>query len=562
MLLALCWEHIMFSNLKVGSKLFFLTLFACSVSVIVALFGVFGMVRMSGSMEVMYNERTMALAQLSKIDRGIGVLSADIFRAAQHDPESKINKVHIGHTIDLHLNSIEQWLKEIDETWALFATTYMDDNEKELAARFSRTYADYINHVVRPTVDSFHANDFSYEVNERFIVGYRKFGMPVEKIISDLIEMNSALAKESFDQAENAYKSSRTSMLIAFTVGLLLSAFFAWKIIGSIVGPLTKLQVAMGEIERSGDFTRRVDVSGSGEVGQTGVSFNHLLGSLQKALGEILEHTARLDAATVELAATAQQAAKNSETTSETSTAMAASVEEMSVSVTHINENAQGTCEITQRTGELSQQGGEVIRQTVNEMRAMAEAVRKSSESITELGQQSEQISSIVQVIKDVADQTNLLALNAAIEAARAGEQGRGFAVVADEVRKLAERTTSATGEIGAKIAAIQNSAHLAVSAMSNAAGRVESGVVLADQAGEAITNIQQGAQLVQTHVNGTISGLAEQDVASRTIAQQVERVAMAAEENSHAARKSSDAAEHIGHLAQAMRGVVTKFKV
>ncbi len=552
----------MFSNLKVGSKLFFLTVLTSAVTVIVALFGMFGMTKMSGSMEVMYNKRTLALAQLGKIDRGIGALSADIFRAAQHDPGSAINKIHTGHTIERHLDSIEKWLKDIDETWALFAATYMDAEEKELAARFSEAYADYVKNVIRPTLDSFYANDFSYEVNERFIMGYTKYGRSVEKIISDLVEMNSVLAKESFDQAEEAYKSSRTKMLIAFSVGLLFSMFLAWKIIGSIVGPLTKLQTAMSEIECCGDFTQRVDVSGSGEVGQTGVSFNKLLDSLQKALREILEHTARLEAATSELTATAQQAAKNSEMTSETSSSMAASVEEMSVSVTHINENAQGTYEITQRTGELSQQGGEVIRQTVNEMRAMAEAVRKSSESITELGQQSEQISSIVQVIKDVADQTNLLALNAAIEAARAGEQGRGFAVVADEVRKLAERTTSATGEIGAKISAIQNSAHLAVGAMSNAAGRVESGVVLADRAGEAITNIQQGAQLVQTHVNGAISALSEQDVASRSIAQQVERVALAAEENSIAARKSSDAAENIGHLARAMRGVVTKFKV
>jgi methyl-accepting chemotaxis protein len=552
----------MFSNLKVGSKLFFLTAFACSVTVIVALFGVFGMTKISGNMEHMYTERTMALTLLSKVDRGIGSLTADTFRAAQHDPDSRINKIHTGHTIERHLEAIEKGLKDIDEAWTLFAATYMEGEEKELATRFGKVYAEYVKNIIRPTLDSFYANDFSYEVNERFVLGYRDYGVHVEKIISDLIEMNGALAAKNFEQAEEAYRSSRTNMLVAFIIGLLLSMALAWRIIGSIAGPLSCLQKAMGEIEHSGDFTRRVDVSGSGEVGQTGESFNHLLTALQKALREILDHTARLDTAATELAANALEAAKSSEMTSETSSSMAASVEEMSVSVTHINENAQGTYEITQRTSELSQQGGEVIRQTVDEMRAMAEAVRKSSESITELGQQSEQISSIVQVIKDVADQTNLLALNAAIEAARAGEQGRGFAVVADEVRKLAERTTSATGEIGAKITAIQNSAHSAVSAMSNAAGRVESGVVLADQAGEAITNIQQGAQLVQTHVNGAISGLAEQDVASRSIAQQVERVALAAEKNSAAARCSSDAAESIGQLARTMRGVVAKFRV
>jgi len=552
----------MFKNFKVSSKLFFLTAFASFVTVILALFGVFGMAKMSGNMEVMYNERALALTQLGKVDSAIGALGSEIFRALQHNPASEINRIHSSHSIGSHLDAAEGLLKDIDKAWALFTAIPMSNEEKELAARFNEGYAKFLKEIIRPAIDSLRTNDFSYEVHEKFIVGFRELGVPVEKTINDLIEVNGALALKNFEQAEKTYDSSRTNMLIIFFTGLLLSIFLAWKIIGSIVGPLSALQTAMGEIECCGDFTRRVDVSGSGEVGQTGASFNQLLASLQKAFSEILEHTTRLDAATAELTSTAQEAAKNSEMTSETATAMAASVEEMSVSVTNINENARGTFEITQRTGELSQQGGEVIRQTVNEMRAMAEAVRKSSESITELGQQSEQISSIVQVIKDVADQTNLLALNAAIEAARAGEQGRGFAVVADEVRKLAERTTSATGEIGAKITAIQSSAHLAVGAMSNAAGRVESGVVLADRAGEAITNIQQGAQLVQTHVNGALSALSEQESASRTIAQQVERVARAAEENNDTARSSFNAAENIGHLARAMRSVVAKFKV
>ena len=552
----------MFNNLKVCSRLFSLTAFASTVTVVVALFGMFGMAEMSGNMDDMYNKRVVALAQLGKINTKVGALTADIFRALQHNPDSEINKIHSSHTVVEHLDSVERELKDIDEAWALYAAIPMEGEEKELAARFSESYARFIKEVIRPTIDSLRANDFSYALHERFIRGYRELGRSVEKFAADLTGMNGMLATETFGRAEEAYRSSRTNMLIAFILGLLVSAFIAWKIIRAVVAPLSGLQTTMVEIERSGDFTRRVEVSGSDEVGQTAESFNHLLVVLQKALGEILEHTTRLDAAATELAVTARHAAHGSETTSETSSAMAASVEEMTVSVTHISENAQETSEITQRTGDLSQQGGEVIRQTVIEMRAMAEAVRKSSESIIELGQQSEQISSIVQVIKDVADQTNLLALNAAIEAARAGEQGRGFAVVADEVRKLAERTTSATSEIGAKIAAIQNSSHSAVGAMSSAAGRVESGVALADRAGEAITDIQQGAKLVQTHVGDITSVLAEQGVANQAISQQVERVAQAAEESSAAARSSSNAATNIEQLARAMRDVVTKFKV
>ncbi|MDR2880966.1 MAG: methyl-accepting chemotaxis protein [Azoarcus sp.] len=552
----------MFNNLKVSSRLFLLTVFASVVTIIVALFGLFGMARMSNNMDVMYNERTVAFAQLAKIDSDVGMLTADVFRSLQHNPASEINRIHANHAISEHLNAIEARLKSIEAAWKTFTSIPLGDEERVLVARFNEGYARFVNEVITPAIASLRANDFSYEVHEQFISGYRNLGIPVENITRELTELNARLAAENFKDANETRLSSRTNMVVAFTIGLLLSMSLAWMIIRAIVTPLSGLQKAMGEIEQSGDFTRRVDVSGSDEVGRTASSFNHLLGVMQKALGEILEHTTRIDAAATELATTAQQVAQSSEMTSETSSAMAASVEEMTVSVTQIGQSAQETFDITQQAEELSQQGANVINQTVSEMHAMSEAVRVSSESIAELSRHSAQISSIVQMIRDVADQTNLLALNAAIEAARAGDQGRGFAVVADEVRKLAERTASATGEIGAMITTIQGSAHSAVTAMNNAAGLVESGVALADQAGRAITDMQQGSKHVQTCVSDTSTILAEQSATSQTIAQQVERVAQAAEENSAAARSSSFAAENIEQLAHAMRGTVARFKV
>ncbi|MCL2591676.1 MAG: methyl-accepting chemotaxis protein, partial [Betaproteobacteria bacterium] len=450
----------------------------------------------------------------------------------------------------------------INESWAFYTATPAAAEEKQLVSEFNEVYARFVNETIRPTLDSIRANDYSNAVVERFIRGYRNHGLVLEKDARGLIDANDKLSLRNFDHATETYNASRTYMLIAFAAGLVVCVFIGWRIIRSIVAPLSDLQMAMGEVERGGDFTRRVDVSGSDEVGQTSASFNQLLTVLQKTLSEILGHTNRLDGAASELSTTAQLVAKSSELSCESSSVMAAAVEEMTVSITHISQNAQETSEITQHTGEVSQQGGDIIRQTVDEMHAMAEAVRVSSESIAELGRHSEQISGIVQVIKDVADQTNLLALNAAIEAARAGEQGRGFAVVADEVRKLAERTASATGEIGSMIAAIQDSSGSAVKAMGNVAGRVQSGVTLADQAGVAITDIQDGSQKVKTHVGDITSVLAEQGISSETIARQDERVAQAAEENSAAARSSSEAAMNIEQMARAVRDAVAKFKV
>jgi methyl-accepting chemotaxis protein len=552
----------MLNKLKVGSRLFLLIAFASVVTVIVAISGMLGMNKMSDSMDAMYNERTVALTQLGKIDSNVSAVSADIFRTFQHDPAAEVSKIHYDHTAAEHLNKAEERLKAVEDAWGIYTSSPRAEEEKELISRFKEGNAKYINEIILPSIASLRANDYSLATVERFIKGYRTLGMPVEKTTHELLDVNGKLATENFAQAVEAYKSSRSNMLIAFVAGLLLGILFAWSIIRSIVTPLSGLQATMGEIARDRDFTRRVEVSGSDEVGQTAASFNHLLSATQKTLKEILEDTTHLDEAAVELATTTQQVAEGSEITSEAASSMATAVEELTVSVAHIGQCAQETSGISQHTGELSQQGSEVIRRTVSEMHAMAGAVRESSASITELGQQSEKISGIVQVIKEVADQTNLLALNAAIEAARAGEQGRGFAVVADEVRKLAERTTSATGEISTMISAIQGSSNSAVSTMGNAAERVESGVTLADQAGEAITYIQEGAKQVGDHVGDITSILGEQSTTSQMIAQQVERLAQAAEENSAAAQGSSEAAKNIEHLARIVRDSVEKFKV
>ncbi|MCL2876143.1 MAG: methyl-accepting chemotaxis protein [Betaproteobacteria bacterium] len=552
----------MFNNLKIGSRLYFLTAVTSVVTIVVAVFGILGMSKMDHEADVMYNEGAVVLAQLGKLEIAIVSLSAEFFRAFQHDPELAISKLHADHGLGDHLNKMESLLKQIDEAWNRFVSTRLTESEKKLVSNFSDNYERYVNDTVRPALAALRAEDFSPEVLSHYIQGYRARGAVLERSVDELINVNDALAKQNNEHSASAYSSSRLWMLSVLIGGLLLSMFISWRIIYSIVTPLSGLQKVIGEVERSGDLTRRMDVSSADEVGQTAASFNQLLSVLQTTLRDILDNVNRLDTAATELSTTAQQVAASSEMTSESSSAMAAAIEEMTVSVSHISQNAQETAEITQHTGELSQQGGDVIRQTVGEMHAMAEAVRESSKGIIELGKQSEQISSIVQVIKDVADQTNLLALNAAIEAARAGEQGRGFAVVADEVRKLAERTTSATGEIGAMISAIQSSSNSAVKTMGNATVRVESGVALADQAGSAITDIQEGAKQVRTHVGDITSVLAEQGVASQSIAQQVERVAQAAEENSAAARSSSEATKNIEQLTRSVRDAVLKFKV
>ncbi len=552
----------MLKNLKVGTRLFFLAFILIVISIIIMALGLRGMMTMHEQMQYTRENTTIPLVNIGNVGILIPTAVSDIYRALQHDPAGDAVQAHMDHPVTEHLDHAEQAFQEAHAFWFAYNATQLSEAEKKMAEDFNRQYDTFVNEIAQPTIKALRDGDYSHEVIERFVHGYRSQGGALEQTVRSLLDQQNTVADEIFTQSEESYHFAKLSMLGTFGVGLALGLIISFVIVRSITRPLSELQATMTAIEQSGDFTRRVSVDRSDEVGQTGASFNKLLVALQSAFKGILEHVNRLTDAASELATTAQQAAKGSEMTSESSSAMAASVEEMTVSINHVNQNAQETADITQRASVSSKQGGEVIHRTVSEMQAIAGAVRESSEIISELGRQSGQISSIVQVIRDVADQTNLLALNAAIEAARAGEQGRGFAVVADEVRKLAERTAGATGEIGSMISAIQQSSQAAIGAMNQAAERVESGATLADQAGTAINEIQNGAGQVQTRVSDITSALAEQSIASQTIAQQVERVAQAAEENSAAAQSASGAAVNIDELAHAMRDTVAQFRV
>ncbi|MBU1692265.1 MAG: methyl-accepting chemotaxis protein [Gammaproteobacteria bacterium] len=364
--------------------------------------------------------------------------------------------------------------------------------------------------------------------------------------------------------AEHAGKA-RTALTLhtGIDIALLLAMIgLGYSIAISITRPINSLKAGIVQIQGDNDLTSRVEISGKDEIGQVAEAFNHLVGSLQSIIQQVSTNAVEVLHLSEQLAATASQVASSSEHQSESASSMAAAVEEMTVSIDQVSEHAREAQNISQSSSELSTRGSDVILKVVEDMRGIAETVHESSAIIEGLGQQSDQIYSIVQVIKEIADQTNLLALNAAIEAARAGEQGRGFAVVADEVRKLAERTTRSTQEIATMIQKIQGGTKQAVASMGVGVERVNQGVSLAGQAGDAIRQIQSGAQRVGVAITDISSALKEQSIASSEIARHVEQVAQMSDENHTVTRGNAKSALHLEELAMNLQGAVEKFKV
>lgn len=310
-----------------------------------------------------------------------------------------------------------------------------------------------------------------------------------------------------------------------------------------------------------GDLTQHIEADSSDEVGALLRSVDGMSAHLRSMIGEIDAGIQGLAESANKLSRASDAVATSSGTQSQSATVMASAVEQMTASIQQVADHAQSCRGLAETSGHVSDSGILVINQAVASMSMIADTVKRSAEAVLHLGEESKAISQIVNVIREIADQTNLLALNAAIEAARAGEAGRGFAVVADEVRKLAERTSLSTKEITRMVDDIQAGATTAVESMTKGEGQVQEGVSLAGEAGGRIVDIKNGATQVSDAVIGISDALREQSAANMEIARNVETIAEQAVQNHAQARSTSDAAHEMEVLTTQIRASISRFR-
>ena len=343
------------------------------------------------------------------------------------------------------------------------------------------------------------------------------------------------------------------AVLLALVVYLLIS--FRLRGLGVMVKEVTR--ISNGDLRA---VLQDVEPGSRNEVHVIGSAINLMAENMRTLVRGVASSSSRVGTAASELQDAANSALGASEQASIAASGIAASVEQLSVSITHVAENANHAAQISEDAKGVTTRGRDVVSRAMNELERVAVDINESAVLIESLGERSKQISSVVGVIREIADQTNLLALNAAIEAARAGEQGRGFAVVADEVRKLAERTSVSTQEIATTVTAILEETGRAVQRMQSVSANMSGSVEMARQAGDSLQVIDERAQETVDVVHGIADSTREQSTASQEIARLVENIAQAAEGSNSRAVHNSERAQNLQGLAADLQGQLARF--
>ena len=409
-----------------------------------------------------------------------------------------------------------------------------------------------------------HKSHDSGALNEAIKFGAEQVGPLYNKPAEAIDSMEKFNVKQSEDSFKAANETARKKILlnIAIIIAVIIASIVICLLITrGITRGLANVFETMAAIA-GGDLTVSSSITSTDEMGMLGKEINSMVHNLREMITRTVDISTGIASASNQLHSTSAQIATGAEEVASQTNTVATASEEMSATSSDIARNCSMAADASRQTTESATAGAAVVQETITGMNVIADRVRQTSKTIEALGSRSDQIGQIVGTIEDIADQTNLLALNAAIEAARAGEQGRGFAVVADEVRALAERTTNATREIGEMIKAIQKETQAAVKAMDEGVHEVEKGAVSSQKSGQALEEILERINEVTMQVNQIATAAEEQTATTGEVTSNIQQITEVVHQTAQGAEETASAAAQLAGQAQELQSLVSRFRL
>ncbi len=519
--------------------------------------GWYGLQQARDSLRTVHDEHLAALLSFGEIERLLDENRRLMLLAFQFDPQGPLVVAH-DRPVGAVLDTVEANSRRIAEVWGGYRQKSLGAEEQQAAQGFDDRYQAWLAEQ-EMMVETLRIGDYRTGGMLSFLRVGEPEGEAASHALADLRAIQEAGTAQAYAQAQHRYQSSVIAYLMLAVLGALAGGATA---VSTLLRLRTAFAVAgeqLAAIAR-GDLSPRGEVQGRDEVARMLRDIELMRDQLRSLVDEMHRQVGELSIEARRMAEEADQASLSTQQQADAVASISSAVEELSVSIDEVQEHAGASRRVTQASASRSGESEGFIRDMAQEMQDIAEAVTRTAEHVRALDHRSGEIGSVLGIIQNVAEQTNLLALNAAIEAARAGEQGRGFAVVADEVRMLARRTTSSISEIGSTVSRIQEGTREVVSGMEATIVRVQAGAGLAERAGSLVGMIRSGTEEVIGAVDGIGSVLQGQAAATREIAQRIEGVSSATGELSANAERSARAAADLELLAVQLNQLSARF--